>query len=90
MNPHKEINKIVRETPQSSERKGLPVGINSLSGSQGFDPDEQFVLDIIRSTKQECIQNLIEGLRLQESKSVLLVRILERYTQQLDNKDLLK
>jgi hypothetical protein len=88
MNTNKEISKIIRETPVSSERK--PSGINPLSGSQGHDPDEQFVLDIIRSTKQESILDLIEALRLQESKSVLLVRILERYSQHLDNKDLFK
>ena len=54
------------------------------------DPDEQFVLDVIRTTKQESIQNLVDMLRLQESKSILLIRILERYKTQLDNKDLLK
>ena len=90
MNTNKEISKIIRETPTSSDRKPTVSGINPLGGSQGFDPDEQFVLDIIRSTKQESILDLIEALRLQESKSVLLVRILERYSQHLDNKDLFK
>lgn len=51
-----------------------------------MDSDEQFVLDIIRKSKQESIQNLTELLRLQESKSVLLIRLLERYKDKLNEK----
>lgn len=64
--------------------------INMNQNTPNLDPDEQFVLDIIRSTKQESIQNLTDLLRLQESKSILLIRILERYKEQLENKELLK
>jgi hypothetical protein len=49
------------------------------------DPDEQFILDIVKETKQESIQSLIDSLRLQETKSYLLIRLLERYREQLDN-----
>ena len=51
-----------------------------------LDSDEQFILDIIRKTKQESIQNLTDSLRLQESKSILLIRLLERYRDQLEDK----
>ena len=51
-----------------------------------LDSDEQFILDIIRKTKQESIQNLTDSLRLQESKSILLIRLLERYKDQLEEK----
>jgi hypothetical protein len=51
-----------------------------------LDPDEQFVLDIIRNTKKESISEMIDILRSQESKSVLLVRILERYQLALEGK----
>lgn len=54
------------------------------------DPDEQFILDIIRVAKQESIIELVDNLRLQESKSTMLIRMLERYRFQLDNKDLTK
>jgi hypothetical protein len=56
------------------------------ANNNSFDSDEQFILDIIRKSKQESIQNLTELLRLQESKSVLLIRLLERYKDQLDDK----
>ena len=49
-----------------------------------IDPDEQFILEIIRTSKQEAISELIEGLRLQESKSFMLIRTLERYNEQLE------
>jgi ribosomal 50S subunit-associated protein YjgA (DUF615 family) len=49
------------------------------------DPDEQFILDIVRETKQESIQSLIDNLRLQESKSYMMIRLLERYKEQLEN-----
>jgi len=79
-------NELVRK--QSTSQK-------SSSSKQTFslnvsDPDEQFILDIIRVTKQESIQNLIDSLRLQESKSYLLIRMLERYKTQLDNKEIFK
>jgi hypothetical protein len=48
------------------------------------DPDEQFILDIVKETKQESIQSLVDSLRQQESKSYLLIRMLERYKEQLD------
>jgi hypothetical protein len=51
-----------------------------------LDSDEQFILDIIRKTKQESIQNLTDLLRMQESKSILLIRLLERYQEQLEEK----
>ena len=50
------------------------------------DPDEQFILDIVKETKQESIQSLVDALRMQESKSYLLIRMLERYKEQLQNK----
>jgi hypothetical protein len=56
--------------------------------NSSLDPDEQFVLDIIRTTKQESIQNLIDLNRVQECKSILLIRLLERYKDQLNNKDM--
>ena len=54
------------------------------------DPDEQFILDIIRVAKQESIIELVDSLRLQESKCTMLIRMLERYRFQLDNKNLMK
>ncbi len=51
------------------------------------DPDEKFILNIITQTKQESIQNLIDMLRLQESKSSLLIRTLERYKDQIGGKN---
>lgn len=54
------------------------IGISSLTSQ---DPDEQFVLDVIKSAKIESIGNLIEALRTQESKSAVLIRTLERYKQ---------
>ena len=54
--------------------------------ASSLDPDEQFVLDIIRTTKKESIEEMIEMMRAQESKSVMLVRILERYQGALDYK----
>jgi hypothetical protein len=59
---------------------------SKLISSNMFDPDEQFVLDVIKKTKQESIENLIDLLRLQESKSVALIRLLERYKVQLEEK----
>jgi len=52
--------------------------------NSNLDPDEQFVLDLIRTSKQESINSLLDMLRLQESKSVLLIRVLERYHVQLN------
>jgi ribosomal 50S subunit-associated protein YjgA (DUF615 family) len=49
-----------------------------------IDPDEQFILEIIRTSKQESIVELIDDLRHQESKSVMLIRCLERYNDQLE------
>jgi hypothetical protein len=54
--------------------------------STSLDPDEQFVLDIIRNTKKESIAEMIDLLRSQESKSILLLRILERYQTALETK----
>ncbi len=51
-----------------------------------LDPDEQFVLDIIRNTKKESIAEMIDILRSQESKSVLLLRVLERYQTALEGR----
>ena len=56
------------------------------TNNHGFDSDEQFILDIIRKSKQESIQNLTDSLRMQESKSILLIRLLERYKDQLEEK----
>ena len=64
--------------------------INTRLALNVADPDEQFILDIIRVAKQESIIELVDQLRLQESKSTMLVRMLERYRYMLDNKDLLK
>lgn len=64
--------------------------INTRLALNVADPDEQFILDIIRVAKQESIIELVDNLRLQESKSTMLIRMLERYRFQLDNKDLLK
>jgi len=60
--------------------------LNTSDGSNNVDPDEQFILDIIKQTKQESVQNLIDMLRLQESKSSLLIRTLERYKDQIGGK----
>lgn len=54
------------------------------------DPDEQFILDVIRVAKQESIIELIDQLRLQESKSTMLIRFLERYRFQLENREVFK
>ena len=64
--------------------------INTITNFNNLDQDEQFVLDIIRTTKQESITSLIDSLRLQESKSYLLIRLLERYKNELNNKDLIQ
>ncbi len=64
--------------------------INTRLALNVADPDEQFILDVIRVAKQESIIELVDKLRLQESKSTMLIRMLERYRYQLDNKDLLK
>lgn len=94
MNSNGEISKILNSASKSNNLQNSNITNINLQSKENFnptfDPDEQFVLDIIRSTKGESINNLIEMLRLQESKSVLLIRILERYAQQLDNKDLFK
>ena len=60
--------------------------VNTSGMSNSIDPDEQFILDIIKKTKEESIQNLIDMLRLQESKSSLLIRTLERYKDQVAGK----
>lgn len=64
--------------------------INTRLALNVADPDEQFILDIIRVAKQESIIELVDQLRLQESKSTMLIRMLERYRFQLDNKNLMK
>ncbi len=64
--------------------------INTRLALNVADPDEQFILDIIRVAKQESIIELVDNLRLQESKSTMLIRMLERYRYQLDNKNLMK
>ena len=64
--------------------------INTRLSLNVADPDEQFILDVIRVSKQESIIELVDKLRLQESKSTMLIRMLERYRYQLDNKDLMK
>lgn len=61
--------------------------MSGLSNMSSLDPDEQFVLDIIKSAKVESIQMLIDSLRLQESKSTVLIRLLERYKQSYEKKD---
>ncbi len=63
--------------------------LNTLNNINSLDQDEQFILDIIRSAKQESIQSLSDSLRMQESKSYFLVRLLERYKTELNEKDLL-
>lgn len=95
LSPHSNSGSVVNTSMNVNSANNLStiagnVGISNPNSNSSIDPDEQFVLDIIRSTKQESISNLVEMLRLQESKSVLLIRILERYRQQLDNKELLK
>ena len=64
--------------------------INTRLALNVADPDEQFILDIIRVAKQESIIELVDNLRLQESKCTMLIRMLERYRFQLDNKNLMK
>ena len=76
-----ELNKTMGQTYKT---------INTRLALNVADPDEQFILDIIRVAKQESIIELVDNLRLQESKSTMLIRMLERYRYQLDNKDLLK
>lgn len=63
--------------------------LNTLNNMNSHDQDEQFILDIIRSAKQESIQSLTDSLRNQESKSYLLIRLLERYKNELNDKDLM-
>jgi len=63
--------------------------LNTLNNINSLDQDEQFILDIIRTAKQESIQSLTDSLRVQESKSYLLIRLLERYKNQLNDKDIL-
>jgi hypothetical protein len=65
--------------------KELTTRLNTMNLTSP-DPDEQFILDIVKETKQESIEGLIDSLRLQESKSYLLIRLLERYKEQLSNK----
>lgn len=76
-----ELNKTMGQTYKT---------INTRLALNVADPDEQFILDIIRVAKQESIIELVDNLRLQESKSTMLIRMLERYRYQLDNKDILK
>lgn len=64
--------------------------INTRLSLNAADPDEQYILDIIRVAKQESIIELVDKLRLQESKCTMLIRMLERYRFQLDNKTLMK
>lgn len=63
--------------------------LNTLNNINSLDQDEQFILDIIRTAKQESIQSLTDSLRVQESKSYLLIRLLERYKNELNDKDIL-
>jgi ribosomal 50S subunit-associated protein YjgA (DUF615 family) len=63
--------------------------LNTLNNMNSHDQDEQFILEIIRSAKQESIQSLTDSLRNQESKSYLLIRLLERYKNELNDKDLM-
>jgi hypothetical protein len=86
----KPLNASTQPTQMHMQNNSVFNNSNINFNSNQVDTDEQFVLDVIRTTKQESIQNLVEMLRLQESKSVVLIRILERYKQQLDNKELLK
>lgn len=58
--------------------------LNTLTNMNTIDQDEQFILDVIRTSKQESILSLTDSLRLQESKSYLLIRLLERYKDELD------
>ncbi len=58
---------------------------NKLIQTNTQDPDEQFILDIIKTSKMESIDTLLDSLRLQESKSILLMRLLERYKDKLNN-----
>ena len=63
--------------------------LNTLNNINSLDQDEQFILDIIRTAKQESIQSLTDSMRNQESKSYLLIRLLERYNNELNDKDLM-
>ncbi len=63
--------------------------LNTLNNMNSNDQDEQFILDIIRTAKQESIQSLTDSLRNQESKSYMLIRLLERYKSELNDKDLM-
>lgn len=63
--------------------------LNTFNNLNSLDQDEQFILDIIRTAKQESIQSLTDSLRNQESKSYLLIRLLERYKNELNDKDLM-
>jgi hypothetical protein len=58
---------------------------NKLIQTNTQDPDEQFILNIIKTSKIESIDCLLDSLRLQESKSILLMRLLERYKDKLNN-----
>ena len=57
---------------------------NNFNNKSLIDPDEQFILEIIRMSKQESITELIDDLRQQESKSIMLIRCLEKYYDQLE------
>ena len=57
---------------------------NNFNNKPLIDPDEQFILEIIRMSKQESITELIDDLRQQESKSIMLIRCLEKYYDQLE------
>jgi hypothetical protein len=67
-----------------------PTRMSTLGALSSSDEDEQFILDIIKTTKIESIQQLIDSLRIQESKSIILIRMLERYKQAYSKKDVLK
>lgn len=53
--------------------------------SNSQDADEQFILDIIKKSKIESIDTLIDSIRIQESRSMLLIRLLERYKDKLNS-----
>jgi ribosomal 50S subunit-associated protein YjgA (DUF615 family) len=63
----------------------MSLNSNKLIQTNTQDPDEQFILDIIKTSKIESIDTLLDSLRLQESKSILLMRLLERYKDKLHN-----
>jgi hypothetical protein len=60
--------------------------LNTMNNLNSLDQDEQFILDIIKTSKQESIQSLTDSLRQQESKSYFLIRLLERYQNELNKK----